>query len=541
MKNLRKIGFLITFLSFCLKFNAQFNTDSLKLVLKNAKHDTVRCNILNLMIESEPNDRVWVSYNDQLLKLAEKNILICKTPFEKKKYQKHLSVAFNNLSFLAEEHGENEKEIEYLQKSLKLSQDINDKEGIAASLNHMAIIYEHQGNVVKALEYFNKSINIREAIKDKKGLATSYANVAGLYENQGDIPKGLEYYHKALKIQEEIQDKQGIALTLNGIGYICVNQDEILKALEVYQRALVLYTEINDDSGIAFTLNNMGFAYKNLNDFPKALYHFNKSLKLCEKLDYQEGIASCLNAIGTIYLNEGDYNNTLKYYEKALKIFEEINNSYGINNSLKDVGIILLKLGKTKEALSYAKRSLITAKEIGYPENIKNAAALLKSIYRKQNKFKEAFEMYELEIQMRDSVNNEETKKASVKKQFQYEYEKKAAADSVKHAEEQKVKNATLAAQNAQLKQEKTQRFALYGGLILVIAFSCFVFNRFRITQKQKKIIQDQKVLVDISYSQLHEKNKEVIDSITYARRIQRALITSEMYIDKTLNRLVKK
>ena len=55
--------------------------------------------------------------------------------------------------------------------------------------------------------------------------------------------------------------------------------------------------------------------------------------------------------------------------------------------------------------------------------------------------------MYELEIQMRDSLINYDNRKAGIKKQFQYEYEKQAAADSVKHAEEQKVKNAQLQAQ----------------------------------------------------------------------------------------------
>ena len=38
------------------------------------------------------------------------------------------------------------------------------------------------------------------------------------------------------------------------------------------------------------------------------------------------------------------------------------------------------------------------------------------------------------------------------------------------------------------------------------------------------------------------EKQKEILDSIYYARRIQRALITPEFYINKSLNRLnVKK
>ena len=38
------------------------------------------------------------------------------------------------------------------------------------------------------------------------------------------------------------------------------------------------------------------------------------------------------------------------------------------------------------------------------------------------------------------------------------------------------------------------------------------------------------------AFNKLHEKNKEVMDSIYYARRIQRALITSEKYIARKLN-----
>ena len=81
----------------------------------------------------------------------------------------------------------------------------------------------------------------------------------------------------------------------------------------------------------------------------------------------------------------------------------------------------------------------------------------------------------------------------------------------------------------------------MYGGLLFVVGVLIFMIKRFRITQRQKLLIEKQKVMVDEAYEKLHEKNKEVLDSIYYAQRIQRALITSEKYIDKQLNRLNKK
>jgi hypothetical protein len=38
----------------------------------------------------------------------------------------------------------------------------------------------------------------------------------------------------------------------------------------------------------------------------------------------------------------------------------------------------------------------------------------------------------------------------------------------------------------------------------------------------------------------VEEKQKEILDSIYYARRIQRALITSEKYIENKLTKLIK-
>ena len=155
--------------------------------------------------------------------------------------------------------------------------------------------------------------------------------------------------------------------------------------------------------------------------------------------------------------------------------------------------------------------------------------------------YKLALENYELFILLRDSISNQETKKATIKNQLKYEYEKRAAADSVKNAEEQKVKDAQLQAQNAQIKNEKFQRYALIVGLLFVVVGLLFVVNRFRITQKQKKIIEEQKLKVDEAFEKLAEKNKEVMDSIRYAKRIQTALLTSEKYIDRKINSLSKR
>jgi hypothetical protein len=59
--------------------------------------------------------------------------------------------------------------------------------------------------------------------------------------------------------------------------------------------------------------------------------------------------------------------------------------------------------------------------------------------------------------------------------------------------------------------------------------------NRFRVTNKQKKLIEEQKKIVEDQKHLVDEKQKEILDSIRYAKRIQDSLLPTETYIQKKL------
>lgn len=488
---------ILIFLFVSVSLSGQNNTDSLKLAFKNAKHDTTRCYILEALIEAENNDDLWQKYSWGLLKLTEKALALEQSKELKIIYIQYKAFALNNIGEIENQRGNIDKAMEYYKAGLKLQEEINDDEGIAASLN----------------------------------------SIGFLYNDLGDIPKALECYHTSLRIGEKIGDKGITSTLLNNIGLIYQAQYEVPKALEYFTKSLKICEEIKDDDGIRTALLNIGGSHYDLNDIPKALEYYNKSLEINKAHNDMDGVAAVLNNIGMVHWKKKDLKESVNYFQQALKIQEEVSERADISITSCNIANIKFQQGFTEEALTYALKSYSIAKAIGYPGQIGSAAMILKDIYHKQNKHKEAFEMYELQIKMRDSINNEETERSTIRKQFQYAYEKQAAQDSVKHAEAQKVTNAQLLAQEAQLTEEKTQRVVLYGGLILMLAGSGLVFNRFRLTQKQKRVIEEQKEQVGLAYDQLHSKNKEVMDSINYASRIQNSLLPTEKYISKNLSK----
>ena len=159
--------------------------------------------------------------------------------------------------------------------------------------------------------------------------------------------------------------------------------------------------------------------------------------------------------------------------------------------------------------------------------------------------YKVAFQNYKLFIHLRDSLNDESAREAGIKHKLQFEYAKKAATDSMALAKETEIKNVELKKQEAELKVKRNLQYALYGGILLVIIFSAYMYNRYKVSHNQKLIIEEkekqtqkQNRIITEQKNMMEEKQNEILSSILYAQRIQKALLPHENYFDKKLKEL---
>jgi len=123
---------------------------------------------------------------------------------------------------------------------------------------------------------------------------------------------------------------------------------------------------------------------------------------------------------------------------------------------------------------------------------------------------------------MNDSIQSKENQKRSIQLEYQLHY------DSLSREQEKKEAVAN-AEHKADLKREEDLRNFIFSGLIIIALFSVFLLNRFRITHKQKKLIEDQ-------HNKLETTHLDLTDSINYAKRIQAAVLPS----DKTIKSYLK-
>lgn len=392
----------------------------------------------------------------------------------------------------------------------------------------LGLINQNNGEYDQAIKNHLKSLAIKKQLGDRKSYSGSYNNLGNIYKYKGDYVKAIDYYSKSLKIREEFEDDNGIATSLNNIGVLYKDQKDYDKAILTFQKSLKLYQKMKDKYGEAAALNNLGNTYQDFQENEKALSYYEKSLKIREEIGDQNGVATSLYNMGNIHLNKKDLSSAIDFYKRSLVIREAIDDKRGVAISLLSLADIYREQGKTEEAYEFSIKAFNLANTTGAALEKRDAANLLWKLYAQKSNFQKALEMHELFIQTRDSLESEENQKEVIRQQYQYEYEKQAAQDSVLAEEEKKVKDAEIAQQETELKAKRTQQYMLFVGLALVLIFSVFIYNRFRVTRKQNIIIEEQKHLVE-------EKNKEITDSITYAKRIQTAILPPDKFVKAAL------
>lgn len=507
--------------------------DSLNLALKNSKDELSRLILKNEI--GEIGGIFRTSYWDSVVADAQK-ILLRKNNFEIKKIQ---AQALNNIGVIMYSHGEIQKCQNYYNKSLEILKSITDNEssetiikkinGIKASvINNLGSALEVEGKIFEAVTCYNNGLKIQQEVNDKSGIATSLNNIGLVFNKQGDISEALNYFEKSLKIREEIGEPGAIANSINNIGLIYLAQNKWKVALNYFQRGLKLYEKTGEKLGISSSLKHIGGIYRTLNDTTLALSYYRKSLKIDQEIGNKYGEADVYNYMGLIMLNNSiKHELALEYFQKSLKIRLEINNKKGITEALRNNSNALLFLSNKQktpalkqiyfqQAKKYADSSLFISKQLGFPVSLSESEHTLALIYKYIGNYEEALKHFKQYILYNDSTHNQNTRKASVKNQLKYEFERKEA---VLRAQQEKENS---------ISQEKNRKqqiiiWSVGSGLVLVIVFAIVIFLSLSTTRKQKLVIE--------------EKQKEILDSIHYAKRIQNSLLPTEKYFAKHLDK----
>jgi len=480
--------------------------DSLENLLKTKITDTIRVNTLNALA----GKLKYYNVDTAILLAKQAAALASRINFPKGEAK-----AYHTASEGSYEQGDYPKQMGYLVKELKIEEELNNRKNIASIINSIGVAYANLSDYSKALEYLFEALKIEEELETP---LTSLFLIGVLYYQQSIHPiirsesrgefeefndRALTYYFKELKIAEELKDTSWIFVS---IGLVHLEQANEANSSDNYQKADSLYK--------------------------KALGYFFKSLEIEGELETKNfgNTFQAYSSIGNIYQNLGDLSfKTLdkdNYYDKALFYYFKASEMSTEPMVLSNIGSLYTKRKKYKEAERY----LLQASEISKEKSLENhfytldeihVEQALSLLYEETGRWQKAFEYNKKVMVLKYSLFNEEKDKAITRREMQYEFDK----EQERQKAEQEKKDIEKAAES---KRQKVIIWSVSGGLLLLVVFAFFIANRLRITRRQKTVIEEQKELVD-------EKNKEILDSITYAQRIQEAILPTDKLIKEHL------
>jgi serine phosphatase RsbU (regulator of sigma subunit) len=362
-------------------------------------------------------------------------------------------------------------------------------------LNLMGAYFQIKADYLQAIDYYQKSLKIGEEINNVDAVLVANGNIGALYLLLGQHKKGLEYQMKSLALAEKSGKKQKLGSIYNNLCLAYFNFGELQKSVEFGLKSLENYKEFSDKNGICSATGNLGNAYTGLKEYDKALENFMTCYTLAKEISntYEQSRAAL--DIGYIYIEEKKYQEAIRFFTEAQKLASD--NEDEVNTRDSHLGLY-----KSYKAMGDNKKSL---------------------------------ECYEKYNELNAAINKEEKEEAVNRKEMEFEFNKRTVRDSIKNAEERKVQDVLLEANKAQIEKDKILKIVLTVGLILVIGFGILIFNRFRITRKQKIIIELKNKQTEEQKEIIENKNKEILDSINYAKRIQYTLLAHAEFLRENL------
>lgn len=397
----------------------------------------------------------------------------CVLRIEKTSSPKKRAKLYNGAADLAWQSGRYRDAIIYANRGISICKEHGYKDIESYLLNNKGIAYEYLNQYPNALKCYFAALDIQEKLDDPVMKANVLGNIGLVYMYQERTLKSIKYHKEALKIRKAENDLHGISASLNNLAILYTRQKKFTQAIEYLLECIRIDKELKDEDGLGDDYNNIGIAYMDLKQYEKAEEYLDMALKIRLERENVRGIAETYTNFGTIRFYNKDNVEARRYFQMAIPLAQQI---------------------RDKESLRYCYKMLYW-----------NAQAMSDTI--------DAYTYFKLYIRYRDSIDNSEMARKQTELELNYAFDKEKEVDRL----EQKEKD----------RQQKIILYSVSGGLVLIFGFSLLLLRKWKQTQRQRGEIEEKNLLVQ-------RKNDEIMGSITYAKRIQNAILPSEETLQST-------
>lgn len=340
--------------------------------------------------------------------------------------------------------------------------------------------------------------------------------IGNAYHVMADYVTAFKYYNRGLKKSISNEFTNGEILSCVNLGYLFNDQKNDAMAKKYYRLGIAGAMKINDTTNLGNIYNNLGVIFYRAQQYDSSLYYHAKALERRIKNKSQIKIAGSYTNIGAVYFELKQFDKSLEYQLKAY----EIDSLHPDPPTLVNLAAAYTQKRQFKKALYFGRKALAIGEEHMDKSTLVDLYVDLYTVYGNIGDADKVMEYATKALAYKDSISKDDTKRVIGEMSEKYESEKKELKIKGLNAEKEK--------QNIKIQQQWMLNITFGVGLFFILIFLIIVYRGYKQKKKSNTIISQQKLLVE-------EKQKEITDSISYARRIQFSLLADERIINEHL------
>ncbi len=414
----------------------------------------------------------------------------------------------------------------------------------------------------RKIRYCDQAIELAEKLNILP--AQPYYAKGDAYLISGRLALALDCFLEAASYYEEAGDQRNLGRAYNAMVIIYNRQGNRDNEKFYLQKLTNIFEQERDSFSLRYALHNLGYLNYSMGQFDTALVVLTKALDLFKKSSHPHSYQSyfvCLGNMGLVHSRLSETQTAEKYLLTAIDTLTRLSvEKEAIAEFMIEYADILRQKGEVEQAISYASGAL---KMTGIPNYIRDASALLARLYEDSGRFDSAYYYQSIFIAANDSIKDIESVQRMANALTEYEVGRKQA--EVEALKKKKLINNLVS-------------IGLGIILLLAIALITLYYTNLKRSRELTRALEERRILLEKQSSELKEKNEEIIraneeltvlneaissqntqimeaneeltvlneaineqkneilDSITYAKRIQAAMLPPEQYFHEILN-----
>jgi serine phosphatase RsbU (regulator of sigma subunit) len=356
----------------------------------------------------------------------------------------------------------------------------NYKIGIGTSLLQIGFQHWHLSDIDNALMEVEEGIDILEKQKAYSELGDANMVKAMIIWSKGEYNSAFLIIYSALNLLEKHQVKVGHEWLYWSLGVFYYDLKDYSKSLKHYKKTLEIYKKLNlsNKGFFSYILIGLGCVYKSQQKFDEAINYLQIALESSREGGHWMEEARSYYELGLIYQHQGNLEKAEQFILNSYHMRKSHNTKPSMVSSLMALSDLKLVANQAKEAQVFMNEALEYAIETNSKPKIFQCYQKLSNISKSVGDFKSAYDFLDKFHTIKSEVIGEEA-------------------------------NNTLKDLESKHASEKAE--------------------------KEKEIEQLKNIELKKAHQEIVEKNKEILDSIAYAERIQKAILPPNNVIKEHL------